>query len=384
LENQKEEQKQKQLYRASINTILENQHSGGAFPASPNYSTYQYAWLRDGSFTAYAMLKTGNTESCKRFLLWVNKTINRYSGKIDELESKIKKGSKTENTDFLPARYTLEGFEIEDDWPAFQIDGYGSWLWCTGEYIRATRDYKLLQSVTPGILNTIRYLIITWQIPCYDCWEEYGERIHTSTLACVYGGLSAAAELAENEDFAKAGKTAYKVRRFILSHIRDGGFTKFINDDGIDASLLWLAVPFKVVAVDSPAMVKTVSVIEEKLLVKGGGVKRYPEDTFYGGGQWILLTCWLAWYYLMAGRGEEAYRLLAWVEEQQDENGCLPEQVPGLTANTSWMEEWRKRWGPVATPLLWSHAMYLVVLQEMKERDRGGVMSRWGKHRQQK
>jgi hypothetical protein len=36
-----------------------------------------------------------------------------------------------------------------------------------------------------------RYLSRFWAEPCYDAWEENPYRLHTSTLASVYGGLEA-------------------------------------------------------------------------------------------------------------------------------------------------------------------------------------------------
>jgi NHL repeat/Glycosyl hydrolases family 15 len=47
------------LYQRSILIILQNQSPSGAYIASPNFPTYAYCWLRDGSFIAHAMDRTG-------------------------------------------------------------------------------------------------------------------------------------------------------------------------------------------------------------------------------------------------------------------------------------------------------------------------------------
>jgi hypothetical protein len=39
----------------------------------------------------------------------------------------------------------------------------------------------------------------------------------------------------------------------------------------------------------------------------------------------------------------------------------LPEQTTDGAQDLAMVEPWVKRWGPVATPLLWSHAMYLIM-----------------------
>jgi isomaltose glucohydrolase len=41
-------------------------------------------------------------------------------------------------------------------------------------------------------------------------------------------------------------------------------------------------------------------------------------------------------------------------------NGDMPEQVTEFSQDASMVAPWVQRWGAVATPLLWSHAMYLI------------------------
>jgi isomaltose glucohydrolase len=96
-----------------------------------------------------------------------------------------------------------------------------------------------------------------------------------------------------------------------------------------------------------------------------GGVYRYLGDTFYGGGEWLILTAWLGWYEARTGRSERAWSRLEWIAAQATPEGLLPEQVSGRTQDPAYIEEWTKRWGPVATPLLWSHAMYLTLATEL-------------------
>ena len=71
-------------------------------------------------------------------------------------------------------------------------------------------------------------------------------------------------------------------------------------------------------------MLTTVSHIEQSL-VHVGGVHRYPADTYYGGGEWVLLAGWLGWYYTEVWKYDQAKAMLEWMERQADVNGCLPE-----------------------------------------------------------
>ena len=48
-----------------------------------------------------------------------------------------------------------------------------------------------------------------------------------------------------------------------------------------------------------------------------------------------------------------------WTALRFDAEGRLPEQVSDAPLDPSYVQEWIDRWGPVARPLLWSHATYL-------------------------
>ncbi len=351
----------KDLKQISIELILENQNNFGSYVASPDYPVYSYSWLRDGSFIAYSMLINGETDSCLKFLNWVDGTIRRYKFKVEKISEKLANNQTLNPEDFLSTRYTLAGMEAQDNWPNFQIDGYGTWLWCLAEYCQLTGDDSLIEKYQDSILTTIDYLAKVWILPNYDCWEENGDKIHPSTLACVYGGIEGINQFFKTKELSVLSE---EIRKFILSNLtKDKRFPKYIGSESVDSSLLWLSVPFNIVEPNHPVMKKTVQVIENKLLYEGG-VKRYPEDTFYGGGQWVLMTCWLAWYYLEIGETQKAGKLFDWIKMQSDEEGNLPEQVYEDASDSDIVADWEKRWGNAAKPLLWSHAMYLVLVQK--------------------
>jgi len=69
------------LYEHSISVILNNQHSNGAYVASPSFAPYRYCWFRDGAFIAYAMDLVGEHESARRFHEWASGTTLRYESR---------------------------------------------------------------------------------------------------------------------------------------------------------------------------------------------------------------------------------------------------------------------------------------------------------------
>ena len=373
------------LYRRSIEVILQNQHSSGAYIASPAFSNYHYCWLRDGSFIAHAMDRVGEYQSSEAFFRWVDRAINKYSYKVDKLEVQIKESPFTGEKSILHTRYTLDGEEENSDstWGNFQIDGYGTWLWALAAHVQMTGNYALLSELSPSINTTIRYLKTAWQLPNYDCWEEHPEFLHPYSLSAVYGGLNAVAALISaghlKECTLPVDAYAHEVKDFLSrTAVLDGRFVKHVwpasenqparpvKKSGVDSSLLGFAVPYEVFPLDDKVIVETMDAVEKELHRPDGGVYRYKEDVYYGGGEWILLTAWLGWYYAKNNEPQRAQRLLDWIEACADAEGNLPEQVNDHLLAPNEYQPWVKRWGPVATPLLWSHAMYLILSEELK------------------
>ncbi|MGH8894971.1 MAG: glycoside hydrolase family 15 protein, partial [Actinomycetes bacterium] len=69
----------------------------------------------------------------------------------------------------------------------------------------------------------------------------------------------------------------------------------------------------------------------------------------------------------LAARGDRAgaLRHLRWIAAQATAAGDLPEQVAGHLLHPDNRAQWIARWGEVATPLLWSHGMYLILADEL-------------------
>ena len=138
---------------------------------------------------------------------------------------------------------------------------------------------------------------------------------------------------------------------------------KWLGGEALDASLISCGVPFGVLAPDDPLMLGTITEIESSLA--HGGVHRYVEDTYFGGGEWPLLSALLGWHYVATGRREDAYAQLDWIVRHASHDGDIPEQVGDHLLAPAARQAWIDRWGPVATPLLWSHAMFLTLALEL-------------------
>jgi GH15 family glucan-1,4-alpha-glucosidase len=374
------------LFQRSIDIIKENQAPSGAYIASPNFENYAFCWLRDGSFTAHAMDVVGEYESARRFYRWVDTVIRRYASKGDHIERSMRTGTPLRDTDFLHTRYTLQGEEEQEDkyWGRFQLDGYGTWLWAVAQHARLSGDTTFWEAYSDSIELTVRYISLVYRLPNYDIWEENPHYLHTYSLGAAYGGLSAVAGVpgVPGRIRSQASETAQAIRDFIHQYsVIDGRLAKFIQPStgntsfkglsagSVDTSLIGLCTPYAAFPSDHPVMRVTLEQVENALHRNEGGVYRYLEDTYYGGGEWVLLAGWLGWHYARNGCPEKAAALQRWIERQADQDGNLPEQVSGHLLAPDYYTGWVDKWGPVANPLLWSHAMYLILSKTLQNQD---------------
>jgi GH15 family glucan-1,4-alpha-glucosidase len=348
------------LAAISVQLIRANQTANGAYVAAPTFPTYHYCWFRDGAFVAYSLDRAGDHASPARFYHWAIETV---IGRADAIERVIAAPMGAyDQADLLDTRYTLDGRAGTEDWPNFQLDGFGTLLWGIAEHLRLSGQ-ALPAASRPAVSLLARYLSALWRLPCYDCWEEFGNQIHTATLAAIYGGLRAAADLLGEPVYAAI---AGELRAFVLDRcVHEGALRKFVGSQLVDASLLWCSVPFGLVAADDPLMCRTADLIRRTCVDADGGVHRYPQDSYYGGGAWLLLTAWLGWYEAQSGQIDLARQRLAWAMARADSQGSMPEQVAEHLIAPSYLPEWQERWGTSASPLLWSHAMYLVLAREV-------------------
>lgn len=352
------------LVEASRRIILAGQGDGGGYIASPRFAQYAYAWLRDGSFCALAMDAIGEHGSSWRFHEWVASTVLARRDRIHGLIESARAG-RPDCVRALPARYRLDGTEegTEGGWPNFQLDGYGTWLYALFAHGAAGR----VAGGASAARLVADYLAAYWRHPCFDYWEEFGDRTHTATLAAIVAGLRAAARLLDEPDYeAEASQVRAELDERCVS---GSAFVKGTEDDRVDASLFSLRLPFGLVDDDDPRWRSTRARILAELSSPTGGIRRYLGDTYYGGSPWQLLTAWSGWEARVSGDRERFRAARDWLASRA-QNGELAEQDVSEPQHAESVPEWESRWGPVASPLLWSHAKFILL-------ENGGEGTQW-------
>ncbi len=154
--------------------MVDAQITQGAIPASTVHEVYQFGWLRDGSWCAYAMDRGGRPDAAAAWHRWVAATLLSHEPRVDEALAAV----AARNIDarvMMPARFTLSGGEepsdASEEWPNFQTDCYGFWLWAVADHVRRSGE-ALDPTVERAMRLVVRYLQGVGETPCFDCWEE--------------------------------------------------------------------------------------------------------------------------------------------------------------------------------------------------------------------
>jgi GH15 family glucan-1,4-alpha-glucosidase len=125
------------------------------------HEVYRYAWLRDGSWCAYALDRGGASAAASAWHRWVASTLLAHGHRVGEALAAVR-AHEVNGAVMLPARFTLAGEEetpatAEEQWPTFQTDCYGFWLWALADHIRRGGD--LDDVLERGARLVVRYLI---------------------------------------------------------------------------------------------------------------------------------------------------------------------------------------------------------------------------------
>lgn len=348
-----------ELYKRSIEVIKNGQHLSGGYVASPAYPTYNYCWFRDSAYIAYSMDIVCEHGSSALFHQWAVKNIVARENELNEFFQ----GENNNYSEILHTRYTLTGENGTDDWENFQLDSYGVWLWSLSEHLSLSGN-NLTTQMSKAIELVSKYLIKLWDKACYDCWEEHCDKRHIYTMATIYGGLQASDKLTG----VSYSKICGQIKDRILSKGTYNGYlTKFEGTVAVDSSLLGVCFPTNLLDFNHPIMSKTIDKIKNDLF-RENGLHRYKLDTYYGGGIWILLTAWFGITLASGNKMSEATDILNWIVSKADDQGHLAEQHIDSLNDETYLPFWNNKWGESAKPLLWSHAMYIILFKKLNKK----------------
>jgi GH15 family glucan-1,4-alpha-glucosidase len=333
------------LYRRTLLVLdLLSDRTTGAVIAAPELDPdfehsggYGFVWGRDLAFIVLAFLAVGRRDLASRALRWLP-------------------GAQEPEGLWLQRHWT-DG-TLAPSWCKHQLDETGAILFAYDAAWRELRDERLDADLWPSARRAAEFLLGTIEedgIPCAtaDLWEEREGR-HAFTAAAIYGGLRAAASMAQRHEpllsdsyEAAAEVVREAIERELWSEFH-GRYLRSIGDPVPDVSLLGLAWPFAAVDPAGERMRATVAGLEVELGDVEHGVARYAGDTYAGGNDWVLAALWLGLWRRQIGDTAGLERSLEYAVRVQTTLGLLSEQVT---------DEGEPAW---VVPLAWSHAMLLL------------------------
>jgi len=281
---------------------------------------YRYCWLRDATFSLYALAIGGYTEEA---IAWRNWLLRAVAGDPSTLH--IMYG--VEGTRRLPELELpwLPGYE--DSRPVrtgnaaidqLQLDVYGEVMdalhLSRRAGIAADRDAWNLQKALMAFLEQ------AWEQPDEGIWEVRGPRRHfTHSKVMAWVAFDRAVKAVERHGLDGPVDRWRQLRADVHAQVCRRGFdaarnafTQYYGSTELDASLLMIPLVGFLPA-DDPRVLGTVQAIERDLMWDGL-VQRYRTREHIDGlpaGEGVFLACtfWLADNYQLQGRSAEARRL---------------------------------------------------------------------------
>ena len=312
------------------------------------------------------MSANDENESALSFHKWATRIILEREEKIASLIRRQKQGEKIAADEHMHCRYTIDGKESNEKWTNLQLDGFGTWIWSLDEFL--ARGNALPLATYRAVETLIGYLATFWQINTYDWWEESFGHQHVANLGSIAVGLERCSKWPHISEDSRisAADAAEEIMTLIRQEgLFNGRLAKWINGNGLDASLIALIAPFELFPGNEGISKATVDAVASVLGTFG--TYRHADDWYFGGGKWPLLSCFLGLAYISLGDEAKAQEILNWVATVTNEDLELPEQLDRPLLQPEKRAQWIDQWGEPAVPLLWSHAMYLSLYSALRK-----------------
>lgn len=283
---------------------------------------YRAAWIRDASFSMYALMRLGYVDEAKNFTHWVSRCVENSHNDVDKLQVmyRIDSGTELHESELL----NLSGYAGSspvrignDAWRQSQLDIYGELM--DAIYLANKYGEAISQRGWRHVSRMIDYVADHWEQRDAGIWEMRGEPQHFlhSRLMC-WVALDRALRLGEKRSLSMPAARWTSARDAIRSDIwqnfwhKDAGhFVATRHGEFVDASMLLMPLVRFVGATD-PDWLATLDVIKEKL-VSDGMVRRYnvsetPADGLQGEeGAFAACSFWYVECLARAGRIDEAH-----------------------------------------------------------------------------
>jgi GH15 family glucan-1,4-alpha-glucosidase len=297
---------------------------------------YRFAWLRDATYTLYALMNAGFIDEAKAWRDWLLRAAAGDPAKMQILYGIAGERRIPEfEVPWLPGYAGSTPVRIGNAaHEQFQLDVYGEMM----DALHEARRHGLAKDDHAWSLqrNVMDFLEGAWDQPDEGIWEVRGERqhfVHSKVLAWV--AFDRAVEAVERFDRPGPLEHWRRLRAEIHEEVcREGfsfqlnSFTQAYGSEELDASTLLIPL-LGFLPPDDPRVIGTVNAIQRDL-TRDGFVERYRAKDVDGlpAGEGVFLPCsfWLVDALLMLGRSDEARALFEQLLAVSNDLGLLSEE----------------------------------------------------------
>jgi GH15 family glucan-1,4-alpha-glucosidase len=303
---------------------------------------YRYTWLRDATFTLYALNVLGFTEEAHAFTYWLRR-LSYSSGEDLQIMYGIRGERELAECELPHLSGYCDSRPVRIGNGAVgqkQMDVFGEVLDCI-HLFRRQGGFERYGEKLEGPLWAMMRLMVEhvcahWQEPDSGIWEVRGDLHHFvySKAMCWVAldrGIRAADQLRLEADLPRWRQVRDQIRADILTHgynTEIGAFMQSYDSTTLDASNLLLPLVGFIPA-DDPRMRSTVDRIMERMTDEHGFVYRYLVDDGLPGteGTFTICTFWLVDNLAMQGRVVEARSLLERLLSFSGHLGLFSEEI---------------------------------------------------------
>jgi GH15 family glucan-1,4-alpha-glucosidase len=298
---------------------------------------YRYAWLRDATFTLYALMLSGFQDEACAWRDWLLRAVAGTPSQLQIMYGVAGERRLTELTlDWLPGYAGSRPVRIGNAAvEQLQLDVYGEVM----DALHLARRAGIPPDANAWSVQRklLELLETRWSQPDEGIWEVRGPNQHfTHSKIMAWVAFDRAVKAVEATGIDGPVARWRLLRDAIHAEVCAKGynpqrraFTQAYGSSKLDASLLMIPL-VGFLRPSDPRMVSTVEAIASELMHDGFVLRYRTEDGMDGlpAGEGVFLLCsfWLADNYALLGRDAEAHALFERLLSLRNDVGLLSEQ----------------------------------------------------------